>query len=534
MTSRSISPRSTSTGGNVSPPGDVRYDAAGATQPPPPAGDSEPPAEPPARPLFLVRACQTHIARSKAFVMRHRIDDPRRGLVFLLSTCVPFLVFFVVRLAESPSHRSADAGCVYDTADATFAGVVSALILSAAYPAISSLAEHPDSHFLRMELTAQVITWQPVLLWLIFDYSRPNNLSTMKGIYGILIGCLFTLVASLWAPALIACARTQSRSRVMPTADGLPDARARQRLVNSPALLAKAPPATASELESESGSGAPHQLPLPPAQETVAAPAATPPESPVAGSFVLDDGAVAVAVHSALESVMLCEMSTVAARFLSPAPTMLELVSTLKMPLPSLRQSDRSLSVFAAMLFATGSGMALLEETLRLSLNAELLGFLVDADDLRRGARDLLAGASTGGPVPALATLPSNARLLSRFVDAFSHFLTRYVAHGAPHYINVGRNALTLMEAARSLRLRRRGFSAAAAADIAGALRSLAAAEVDVFERLVFEPLVWRMRTHPYLFVDWSAEVLRELEEPGAAPSSPSRREEAGGRGLLA
>lgn len=522
--------RAASPGGNSELPGDVLYDVPGTSLLRRPAGSPDPRPIAAVRCRVCVRACNAHAALAKAFALRYRIDDPRRSFVLLLTTCVPLTIYFFVRLAVSPARRSSNVGCFYDAADSAVSGLVSILAVATAIPAITNLGQFRDSLFLRIELACQIIIWPPMIAWLLYDFSRPNGsyFSTLKGLYGILLGCFLTLLTALWAPALLSFVHARHARRRVAPVEGQPS---QQKASKPPELPAVAPPVVPSDIESVSDSGVLHHPTLPQGRQAagVAVITATLSISPV-GSIVLDERSVAVAVPSILESAALAEMIAVAARFLTPAPTTLELVATLRMPVPSLRQSDRSLTAFAAMLLATGSGMALLEETLRLSLSAELLGFLVDADDLRRGASELMVTVPAEdrrcAPPPAVAHPPPNARLLSHFIGAFAHFLSRYVAHGAPHYVNVGRTALTLLEAARALRLRK-PTSGAAVEEVRGALRTLANAEVDVFERVVFEPLVWRMRTHPDLFVDWAAGVLRDLEAHGGS-GAPLRAGAAG------
>ena len=99
-------------------------------------------------------------------------------------------------------------------------------------------------------------------------------------------------------------------------------------------------PTCPAEAESGSSSGAQPHLTLPPESQspaveaTAAAVNGTPASDTPIESPALDEHTVDVSVPSMLDSSVLAEMMSVAARFLAPAPTTLELVATLRMPVP--------------------------------------------------------------------------------------------------------------------------------------------------------------------------------------------------------
>lgn len=165
---------------------------------------------PHAKPLTCSEA---YIIWTAYFLLLYRIDKPRRGILGALFTLIPWLAYAAVRFASSPSHCLVTTGCQFDAVDVSMVVVISGLALSTAIPAVMRVSQIPDRLLLRYDSIAQLGIWPPLLAWLLSDLSLPTGSHTaLHGIYGPLIGCLVTIVVSVWVPAVLSCCRRSSRT----------------------------------------------------------------------------------------------------------------------------------------------------------------------------------------------------------------------------------------------------------------------------------------------------------------------------------
>jgi hypothetical protein len=523
--------------GAETPPRRERQEAKGVNDASSPASSTRAPEETPrreapaaAKPSIVVLFWIRHTTFVEHCVLRFGIDKPRRSALISLVTCVPYLVYFLVRLAVSPSHISVDPGCIFDTADVVVSGIISFGSVGTAFSALLSLARMRDALFQRFEVLSQLVIWPPAVAWLLYDLSRPEgqHLTSLKGLYGIVIGCLLTLVVILWLPALASYSRGQEykdtgapqlHRRPGESCDdmtevSLPRQKSQRGTLHIPHVEADSNPQK---------NVLPSSVAFSSSMEDTITVVTVVTSAEASHSRIEHTGSQTAAMTSALiHSSDLRLMVDTAARFVLPAPAAAEIIATLETPVAMLLSNERSTCIFGAALLATASGRELLNDTLQLCMSAELLGFLVGAVTVRQKAEAYLK--SIAAATPASDGSEGYARRLSRFVETLARFVSRYVVADAPHYVNIGREALTLQSALQSLSRRRSMSMTAAEPDIVqGALLALTHAEADVFEMVTFEPLRWRMRREARVFAAWSTSVLvnRSAAPPTMQPPQP-------------
>lgn len=325
--------------------------------------------------------------------------------------------------------------------------------------------------------------------------------SLTRSTYAIVLGCYLTLIVSVWLPAVMSFSRSgwRSRRRVVPlTRYETP----RPSYARRPTLLRQLGASAAGRAPRVSD-----PQPFASAERATAAPSRL------------------------RETASLTSILSAATRFVfSPPPTLDEIMSTLRMRAAVVRRSDRALRIYGAVLFSTAHGRVLLFDALRLDLSAELLGFLVDAGELRSTAEAWLAEVVLDESI-AEETTPMQdvkSRLLTSFGVNLNLLVVRYLEFGAPHFVSVGINAVrVLLEASRGLAaLAQRSTGGGAASNdalgfVEAALVAMYNAEVEVFEQMVSEPLEWGVSARPELFDDWAAQTVTALQAQTLAAALP-------------
>jgi hypothetical protein len=160
---------------------------------------------------------------------------------------------------------------------------------------------------------------------------------------------------------------------------------------------------------------------------------------------------------------------------------------------------------------------------LRLDLSAELLGFLVDAEELRGSAEAWLAEVILleGGSDEETSVRDMKLQLLTSFSVNLNLLVVRYLDFGAPHFVSVGADDVrALLGASRSLaalvqRSTHGGIAAARTAALGiveDALVALYNAELEVFEQMVYEPLGWGIGARPDVFDAWATQTVHAIQ----------------------
>jgi hypothetical protein len=218
----------------------------------------------------------------------------------------------------------------------------------------------------------------------------------------------------------------------------------------------------------------------------------------------IDNSAVFSLSRSAART--LASLTHYSSRFVSPAPNAEEIVAVLRSPLADVIQSERFLCVFGSLLMATAPGRHLLEDILRRSMCAELLGCIIDGESLRDAAEKWrMAAVADWDGAEASSTFLQLCTLLSNFVG-------RYIKFNAPHYINLGLDGHALSTALDALYLSRfPDHTSDAPGIVFKAMKALERAELVVFERIVFEPLSESMRSQPGIFAALISRMLRSV-----------------------
>ena len=561
-------------------------------------------AEPSKEPRVEALPCsEAYIIWMAYVLLLYRIDQPRRGILGALLTVIPWLAYAAVRFATSPSHCLGTTGCQFDVVDVSVVVIISGLALSTAIPAVMRVSQIPDRLLLRYDGIAQLVIWPPLLTWLLTDLSLPNGSHTaLHGIYGPLIGCLVTVVVSVWVPAVLSCCRRSSRT-VLPrrldsaSSPRLATSRAFPRLVRSRefdpvpvhASLGGARGVERRMARSSSSSSTPrsprlgvcpvdgpgeleqpqvrwvlhrkrnvdalrdHSQALDPqvvASYEVNVEQAAPQAPALASHYstaenilsarqlschqavVIESDVPPVPVRraSSLPTASNCDVSAtemsallrVACRFVHPDPSAAEVLATLARQAADISRdsNSRELAILCALLFATKPGRVLLLDTLRLDLSAELLGFLVDCENLRSIAEEWLPRVMIDGdeaPLPPLVGVAADS-LCAEFHSALCSIYAQFVDFSAPHYISMSGSASSVLrQATRDLMFlqdnvarNENGAEAAAAGVAERAMAAIASAEMDVFE-MVVDPLRQHMQHFPGLFDTWAAATVRGL-----------------------
>ena len=262
-----------------------------------------------------------------------------------------------------------------------------------------------DSFLLRVEALSQLVIWPPLLVWFMADSVAPAGThAALRGSYGVLIGCMLTLVISIWIPVLRSYS-SRSRGRYVLPIDDRAETLQRDVQLSNPAGLA---------LASVSAEQPPQQQRPLPAEPTLSRVPSifqlsrhtrrtartqssmhlrNTPESPRARPARMSSANASLDESPA---AVLSALTLAASRFIYPAPPVDEIMATLRTPAVDMR-GRRTLSIVTSLLFATESGRSLLYETLRLDLSAEFLGFLVDCEDVRCSAEEWMTHLALGG-----------------------------------------------------------------------------------------------------------------------------------------
>lgn len=387
---------------------------------------------PPVRSVICISLVALLAAYSRwlgKLLLRLRVDSPRGGIVVVLLTCVPWIIFAVARFSSSSLLRSSDLGCQIGMAEVAMLlfTFCTAPIALPAYQYLFQVSNDfppkqritpmllvhvpcmqvPDSFLLRFEALSQLVIWPPLFVWFMADAVAPAGAhAALRGSYGVLIGCMLTLVISIWIPVLRSYS-SRSRGRVVLPVDDRSDTMQRDVQLSNPAELA---------LASVSAEQPPQQQhrPLPTEPTLSRVPSIfqlsrhtrrtartqssmhmrNTPESPHARPARMSSANASLDESPA---AVLAALTLAASRFIYPAPPVDEIMATLRMPAVDMRGSSRTLSIVTSLLFATESGRALLYETLRLDLSAEFLGFLVDCEDVRCSAEEWMTHLALGG-----------------------------------------------------------------------------------------------------------------------------------------
>lgn len=234
-------------------------------------------------------------------------------------------------------------------------------------------------------------------------------------------------------------------------------------------------------------------------------------------------GAVAAPPSHHIPASIAAIMSASSRLVVSPAPTMDAIITTLRMRASDVCRDDRALRIYGAALYATPEGRPLLFETLRLDLSAELLGFLIDAEELRGSAEAWLAEVILidGESDEETPVRDMKLQLLKSFSVNLNLLVVRYLDFGAPHFVSVGADEVrALLGASRSLAALVQGSAqggvaasrTAALEIVEGALVALYNAELEVFEQMVSEPLEWGIGARPEVFDAWAAQTVSSIQ----------------------
>ena len=483
---------------------------------------------------------QTRLDAYASWLGRHLllfgIDRPRRGILGLLLTCIPWLAYAVVRFAASPTHALGSSGCQWDIVDVSMVVVCTGLTLPTAIPAVMRIAQVPDRLLLRYDGVAQLAIWPPLIAWLLTDLSlSPGSHTALHGIYGPLTGCLLTFITSVWVPALMASCRRSPRTILPRRGDAVTNACLAMR------HAAETMPASDPLAQTVSGT-----------DPQILAHYAVDLDDPMGRTAGVDLHSadttciVSARQHSEIfeaalgsESAQMVDLSssdmlalmTAAHRFVHPTPSTTEVIATLTRQAAEIgRSSDsRDVAIFCATLFAMEPGRVLLFETLRLDLSAEFLGFLVDCEDLRFIAEEWLSRVVSDAPLQKVSVSATDCPW-SQFYAALHAIEQQYVDLLAPHYISMSGNASCILrQSTRDLGQLldpagqdEEGAETAAAAIAERAMVAIAYAEMDVFE-MVIDPLRRRMRNVPGLFDSWAAATLKELRVPQRSSEEAAR-----------
>lgn len=245
-------------------------------------------------------------------------------------------------------------------------------------------------------------------------------------------------------------------------------------------------------------------------------------------AVVIEPGIPPVPAYDAGSSTEMSTLMRIACRFVHPDPSPAEVLATLGRQATHISRecNSRELATLCALLFATEPGRALIFDTLRLDLSAELLGFLVDCEDLRSIAEEWLPRVMMAGddaPPPPLEAVATDS-LFAQFQSALCGIYAQFVDFSAPHYISIsGSTSAVLRQATRDLMFlqdsvarNENGAEAAAAAIAERAIATIACAEMDVFE-MIIDPLRRHMIIFPGLFDAWATATVRGLRSRSSA-----------------